>query len=82
VESCGNSKSCLTPHRQVTAVGDPDFVMEPRAGQRGSLRACSACAGDYEDPDRTAWRAEEEESEEETGGSVNEFPERFPVERT
>ena len=22
------------------------------------LTACSACAGDYEDPDRTAWDAE------------------------
>lgn len=27
------------------------------------LRACSACAGDYEDPDRTAWFAESEEGE-------------------
>jgi hypothetical protein len=25
------------------------------------LRACSACAGDYEDPDRTAWDQYEEE---------------------
>jgi len=23
------------------------------------LAACSACAGDYEDPDRTAWNADE-----------------------
>jgi hypothetical protein len=28
------------------------------------LRACSACAGDYEDPDRTAWPAAPEEAEE------------------
>lgn len=27
----------------------------------GGLAACSACAGDYEDPDRTAWRTDEEE---------------------
>lgn len=27
------------------------------------MRACSACAGDYEDPDRTAWTAETEEDE-------------------
>src|ERR1043166_1975154 len=26
-----------------------------------ALEACSACEGDYEDPDRTAWRAEGEE---------------------
>jgi hypothetical protein len=24
------------------------------------LRACSACAGDYEDPDRTVWTPDEE----------------------
>jgi hypothetical protein len=23
----------------------------------GEIRACSACAGEYEDPDRTAWTA-------------------------
>jgi hypothetical protein len=28
----------------------------------GNLRACSACAGDYEDPDRTAWPADGEQS--------------------
>ena len=28
-------------------------------------RACSACAGDYEDPDRTAWVETEQESEKE-----------------
>ena len=30
------------------------------------LRACSACAGDYEDPDRTAW-ADDEGIEPEAG---------------
>ena len=33
---------------------------EVQAGEQASarvaeMRACSACAGDYEDPDRTAW---------------------------
>ena len=28
-----------------------------------SLHACSACAGDYEDPDRTAWTPDEEEDD-------------------
>jgi hypothetical protein len=27
------------------------------------MRACSACAGDYEDPDRTAWPNDEEKSD-------------------
>ena len=43
------------------------------------LRACSNCAGDYEDPERTAWVAEdsEEAGESEVGadeGGGEEFP--------
>ncbi len=41
------------------------------------LRACSACAGDYEDPDRTAWMPDEaggEDREEERGIPAEEFP--------
>ncbi len=34
----------------------------PGISQR-SLSACSACPGDYEDPDRTAWTVEPEEDE-------------------
>jgi hypothetical protein len=29
------------------------------AGQANEMRACSACAGDYEDPECTAWSADE-----------------------
>ena len=29
-------------------------------------RACSGCAGDYEDPDLTAWEPDPEEREEDT----------------
>ncbi|HSC44897.1 MAG TPA: hypothetical protein VLC94_03660 [Candidatus Acidoferrum sp.] len=36
----------------------------PGAPPPDGLRACSACAGDYEDPDRTAWR------EDDLGGSA------------
>jgi hypothetical protein len=31
-----------------------------------ALTACSACAGDYEDPDRTAWCETEKEKDEDT----------------
>ena len=31
------------------------------------LRACSACAGDYEDPDRTAWPPDPEEDDGDEG---------------
>ncbi len=37
------------------------FVTEHGTGQKQSVRACSACRGDYEDPDRTAWPSEEEQ---------------------
>jgi hypothetical protein len=30
------------------------------------MAACSACAGDYEDPDRTAWPEADEDEEEDT----------------
>jgi hypothetical protein len=39
------------------------------------LRACSACAGDYEDPDRTAWPADEENRDAEENEGDDEFPE-------
>jgi len=44
------------------------------------LRACSACAGDYEDPDRAAWTPGEaggegrEDGEEELGTPGEQFP--------
>jgi hypothetical protein len=39
------------------------------------MRACSACAGDYEDPDRTAWPADDEEDGVGQFEEENEFPE-------
>ncbi|HET8923835.1 MAG TPA: hypothetical protein VFN26_12680 [Candidatus Acidoferrum sp.] len=31
------------------------FRADGEANSLAEVRACSACAGDYEDPDRTAW---------------------------
>jgi len=47
-------------------VGEGSDVSGPK------LRACSACAGDYEDPERTAWAGEdsEEAGEREDGACV------------
>jgi hypothetical protein len=47
------------------------------AGAMTAMHACSACAGNYEDPDRTAWAADDpddEEAEEETRGASEKFP--------
>jgi len=42
-----------------------------------ALSMCSACAGDYEDPDRTAWSrddAGDEDANGVVGARTNEFP--------
>ena len=47
-----------------------------------SVRACSACSGDYEDPEETAWTDEGEEDAGEVDAENAERPEareRFPV---
>jgi hypothetical protein len=46
------------------------------------VRVCSACDGDYEDPERTAWIDHEDEGADESSGDQAEqgaTPERFPV---
>lgn len=64
-----------------------DLALEPRARQgvregndreTAALRACSACAGDYEDPDRTAWMFDEADSEE-CGETLDTGAEEFPA---
>jgi len=50
--------------------------------QMNSVRACSACSGDYEDPEETAWSEEGEEDAGEADTENVEQPEvreRFPV---
>jgi hypothetical protein len=42
------------------------------------MRACSACAGDYENPDRTAWTPDEDSEQE--GRLPEEVAEEFPAE--
>lgn len=46
-------------------------------GAAKEFRACSACAGDYEDPDRTAWTqddAEDEDRDDVPSATAEEFP--------
>jgi hypothetical protein len=60
------------------------YTLFPRAekgrGEVAGMRACSACAGDYEDPDRTAWTPDDaddeddEEREEAPAADGEEFP--------
>jgi len=75
VEECGKRigrKSGLAPELQAFQA---DRVENDRAP--GPLRACSACAGDYEDPDRTAGMFDEADDEGSDGShdtSAEEFP--------
>ena len=54
-----------------------DANAKPR-GRMDAMRACSACAGDYEDPDRTAYTLDDGESENEDSPDVD--AEEFPAE--
>jgi hypothetical protein len=56
-----------------SAAGSPRVSAVAAPGEFGAVgvRACSACAGDYEDPERTAWPVDEYADEE---FSVDEFP--------
>ena len=42
------------------------------------VQACSACAGDYEDPDRSAWNDDDEDEDSES--SVRKNAKEFPAE--
>ena len=48
------------------------------------LHACSACAGDYEDPERTAWDEElaERERDRDKGEGQQLARDDFPVQRS
>jgi hypothetical protein len=57
--------------------GAGDLPGRPRAVLSSEMSACSACAGDYEDPDRTAWPTEEK-AETAEGKAASEFPDGDP----
>jgi len=70
------------PDRALAALADerrlrPAFCYAPGVSER-PLSACSACPGDYEDPDRTAWALEPEEPEEDEGHSADSAEEEPP----
>ncbi len=44
------------------------------------MRACSACAGDYEDPDRTGWTPDDAEDPPEFDDAPGATAEKFPAE--
>lgn len=80
VENCGNVRRQGEGISVAQARSAGAFLSEG-AGEMPALRACSACAGDYEDPERTAWSPDdpddeerEDEREEERQAPNEEFP--------
>ncbi len=75
-------KKCGKLRRQTDAAAVPSGARcaaqgAEHRGAMAGLCACSACAGDYEDPDRTAWTPDEaggEGREEELGIPGEQFP--------
>jgi len=63
VENCGARIAGLLDGQAVQG------GVHPIAGavEAIEMRACSACAGDYEDPDRSAWTPDDREDEERDG---------------
>ena len=77
VENCGKNPGSKT--NQAANRGEKFSLSEdfPDADCSQRICACSACAGDYEDPDRTAWAADEPDEDEqnlEQRGREGHFP--------
>lgn len=64
MESCGKLPRSDPPWKEQT--GPLQIVENGRVTSAlATIRACSACAGDYEDPDRTAWTPDNPDAGEE-----------------
>jgi len=75
---CGNTEMRFLRGQDSVGVGNRNLAARPSAALSSGMSACSACAGDYEDPDRTAWPTEEEKDETTEGKAASEFPDRVP----
>ncbi len=80
VEICGKVASAFMRGESGPRGGQELRTTLVQPGERCSLKACSACAGDYEDPDRTAWEADNSDGPRDEG--AREFnSEEFPAEK-
>ncbi len=74
MEICGNLGRTLAGFGTPGGAGQSLASTERRA-RPAELCACSACAGDYEDPDRTTWSDDAiEDEEDEQRAPADEFP--------
>lgn len=75
MEICGNPRCRERDTRSGTRARCSAVPKDRSAPLSGNMRACSACAGDYEDPDRTAGPADDEEDSAGQFKAEDEFPE-------
>ncbi len=78
MDMCGNTGKRLVWGRGNAGAGNR--AVRPSDALSREMSACSACAGDYEDPDHTAWPTEEERAEAAEGQEASELPDRVPKE--
>jgi hypothetical protein len=82
VENCGNVRR-RGQGISVAQARRAGFFLSDGEAEIPAMRACSACAGDYEDPDRNAWSPGDpgdEEREEERSEERQALKEEFPAE--
>jgi hypothetical protein len=82
VENCGNVRRRGEGISVAQARRAGSFLSDCGAEMPG-MRACSACAGDYEDPERSAWSPDDPDGEEREDGREEErqaLKEEFPAE--
>ena len=65
---CSHSHSVITSNRNVTE------LWKNVQSEEKPERSCSGCAGDYEDPDRSAWEGDFEEEDKELSGEASDEP--------
>ena len=75
---CGNTERRFAGGQDGAGAENRGLAAGPGSFHASAMSACSACAGDYEDPDRTAWPTEEERVEAEEEEPASEFPDRDP----
>ena len=80
VEICAKLRGSLLTMGECARVREEPKLASDGRGMFEMARACSACAGDYEDPDRTAW-ALEESGEGEDESAPEPHAEEFPAEK-
>jgi len=69
-----NGLYLISIHSMITSNHRVTVLWKSVESEEKSARACSGCAGDYENPDRSAWEEDFEEVDEEFGEEASDEP--------